>query len=96
MRPKVDHTGHIEMNHAHLPPSISIQLVLLDNLYPISDLEGDLVRVLGGEIVLSVDVLGHRRRALAPHDLPSQELERMQDGDKRTNRKSKGGWECGN
>ena len=64
MRPKVDHTGHIEMNHAHLPPSISIQLVLLDNLYPISDLEGDLVRVLGMKIVERIYVFRHLRGEL--------------------------------
>ena len=80
----VDKTRPHDINHTYLPPAISVQLILLNNLYPISDLERDLVRVFGGEVVLSIDIFGHRRSALrAREKLPSQVLGRTQENRQR-------------
>ena len=43
----------------HLPPTILIQVILLDDLDSVARLEWYLVRVLGDEVVYRVDVFRH-------------------------------------
>jgi len=44
---------------AHLPPAVAVKIILLDDLYPLSRVEGDLVVVFGEEVMQSIDILWH-------------------------------------
>ena len=48
-----------EINQTHLPPAISVQIILLNDFYPISNLERDLVWIFWGKVVQGIDVFRH-------------------------------------
>ena len=44
----------------HLPPAVLVDIVFLDDLYALSGTKGDLVFVLGDEVIAGINVFDHK------------------------------------
>ncbi|KAI0774697.1 hypothetical protein BD413DRAFT_302973 [Trametes elegans] len=56
------HRGSPSALETHLPPAVSIEVVLFDDFNPVPDLERYLVWVLRGEVVQPIDIFRHLRK----------------------------------
>ena len=50
---------HSRRQATHLPPAITIQVILLNDLYPVPNLEFNFVRNLWSKVVERVDIFWH-------------------------------------